>query len=129
MDPKLLELHNKGIIHVHDTDYRAMKGMTNCCLINLKDMLINGTCVQGKRIRNIHSLVVASNVTTQIIAAVWSSQYGGITIDISHLSPFIERSKLKYNNIFKKLDDPIQDKYVNTFIKKEILYYIKFYYT
>jgi ribonucleoside-triphosphate reductase len=121
MDSKLLELHNKGIIHVHDTDYRAMKGMTNCCLINLKDMLINGTCVQGKRIHNIHSLIVASNVTTQIIAAVGSSQYGGITIDISHLSPFIERSKIKYRDIFKELDGPIQEKYVNAFIKKEIV--------
>ena len=121
MDSKLLELHNKGIIHVHDTDYRAMKGMTNCCLINLKDMLINGTCVQGKRIHDIHSLIVASNVTTQIIAAVGSSQYGGITIDISHLSPFIERSKIKYRDIFKELDGPVQEKYVNTFIKKEIV--------
>lgn len=93
----------------------------NCCLINLKDMLINGTCVQGKRIHNIHSLIVASNVTTQIIAAVGSSQYGGITIDISHLSPFIERSKIKYRDIFKELDGPIQEKYVNAFIKKEIV--------
>ena len=84
-------------------------------------MLINGTCVQGKRIHNIHSLIVASNVTTQIIAAVGSSQYGGITIDISHLSPFIERSKIKYKDIFKDLDGPIQEKYVNTFIKKEIV--------
>lgn len=84
-------------------------------------MLINGTCVQGKRIHDIHSLIVASNVTTQIIAAVGSSQYGGITIDISHLSPFIERSKIKYRDIFKELDAPIQEKYVNTFIKKEIV--------
>ena len=119
MDKKLLKLHNKGAIHVHDLDYRAMRAMTNCCLLNLKDMLENGTCIQGKLIHDIHSLQVAVTVTTQIIAAVGSSQYGGISINMSHLSPFVARSKEKYEKIFDTLPD--KEVWVKKFLRKEIV--------
>ena len=91
----------------------------NCCLLNLKDMLENGTCIQGKLIHDIHSLQVAVTVTTQIIAAVGSSQYGGISINMSHLSPFVARSKEKYEKIFDTLPD--KEEWVKKFLRKEIV--------
>lgn len=119
MDKKLLRLHNKGAVHVHDLDYRAMKAMTNCSLINLKDMLLNGTCIQGKLIHDIHSLQVAVTVTTQIIAAVGSSQYGGISVNLSHLSPFVAKSKEKYEKLFDGINE--KDSLVDSFLRKEIV--------
>lgn len=126
MDKNILDMNNKGIIHIHDLDYRAMSGMTNCSLINLKDMLLNGTCIQGKAIHDIHSLRVASTIATQIIAAVGSSQYGGITINLSHLSPFVERSRLKYIQMFdsirprNKREADKKQKLIDKFLNKEI---------
>lgn len=76
MSPYLLELHNKGAIHVHDLDYRLMKGETNCCLLSLGDMLQNGTVLNGKRINKPHSLRTAVTIATQIILGVSSLQYG-----------------------------------------------------
>jgi len=73
---ELLKLHEKGAIHIHDTDYRFMHGMSNCSLINLEDMLQNGTVINGKLIEKPHSLRTATTIATQILVAVSSSQYG-----------------------------------------------------
>lgn len=94
------QAHKEGIIHFHDTDYSPAMPMTNCCLINLKDMLENGTVISGTQITKPHSLRTASTLTTQIITQVASSQYGGCTISLAHLAPFVDTSRqyLKRNN-------------------------------
>lgn len=84
--------HEDGIIHFHDTDYFAQH-MHNCCLVNLEDMLQNGTVISGTKIDRPHSFSTACNIATQIIAQVASSQYGGQTITLSHLAPFVDVSR------------------------------------
>lgn len=86
--------HEEGIIHFHDADYFAQH-MHNCCLVNLEDMLQNGTVISGTRIDKPHSFSTACNIATQIIAQVASSQYGGQTITLSHLVPFVDISRKK----------------------------------
>lgn len=86
------EAHDAGIIHQHDMDYMAQKALTNCCLINLEDMLNNGTVISGVQIDPQHRILTAATVATQIITAVASSQYGGTTITLSHLAPFVRMS-------------------------------------
>lgn len=90
------EAHDAGIIHQHDMDYMAQKALTNCCLINLEDMLENGTVISGVTIDPQHKLATASTVATQIITAVASSQYGGSTITLTHLAPYVRTSFAKY---------------------------------
>lgn len=90
------EAHDAGIIHQHDMDYMAQKALTNCCLINLEDMLNNGTVISGVRIDPQHRLLTATTVATQIITAVASSQYGGTTITLTHLAPFVRMSFARY---------------------------------
>ena len=87
--------HEAGIIHEHDTDYMAQNALTNCCLINLDDMLQNGTVMNGVHINKPRRLLTATTIATQIITAVASSQYGGTTISLTHLAPFV-RSSLEY---------------------------------
>lgn len=89
------EAHEKGIIHFHDSDYFAQP-MYNCCLVNLEDMLQNGTVISGTKIDKPHSFATACNIATQIIAQVASNQYGGQTITLSHLAPFVDISRQKY---------------------------------
>lgn len=89
------EAHEKGIIHFHDADYFAQP-MYNCCLVNLEDMLQNGTVISGTKIEKPHSFATACNIATQIIAQVASNQYGGQTITLSHLAPFVDVSRQKY---------------------------------
>lgn len=91
----VVEAHDKGIIHFHDMDYFA-NHMTNCCLINLEDMLQNGTVISENMIEKPKSFSTACNVATQIIAQVASQQYGGQTITLSHLVPFVDISRQKY---------------------------------
>lgn len=91
----ILEAHEQGIIHFHDADYFAQP-MYNCCLVNLEDMLQNGTVISGTKIEKPHSFATACNIATQIIAQVASNQYGGQTITLSHLAPFVEVSRRKY---------------------------------
>lgn len=91
----IVEAHKQGIIHVHDTDYSPAMPMSNCSLINLEDMLQNGTVISGTMIEKPHSFRTACTVTTQIIAQVASSQYGGNTITLSHISPFVDVSRQK----------------------------------
>ena len=96
LPPDVCEAHDAGIIHQHDMDYMAQKALNNCCLINLEDMLQNGTVVNGIKIDPPHKLLTATTITTQIITAVASSQYGGTTITLTHLAPFVRKSYNKY---------------------------------
>lgn len=91
----ILDAHEQGIIHFHDADYFAQP-MYNCCLVNLEDMLQNGTVISGTEIEKPHSFATACNIATQIIAQVASNQYGGQTITLSHLAPFVDISRQKY---------------------------------
>ena len=90
----IVKAHNEGIIHFHDMDYFAQH-IHNCCLVNLEDMLQNGTVISGTMIEKPHSFYTACNIATQIIAQVASSQYGGQTISLTHLAPFVDISRQK----------------------------------
>lgn len=94
---EIVEAHREGIIHFHDTDYYAQH-MHNCDLVNLKDMLQNGTVISGTMIEKPHSFSTACNIATQIIAQVASNQYGGQSISLTHLAPFVEISRQKIRN-------------------------------
>ncbi|MEE3392333.1 MAG: anaerobic ribonucleoside-triphosphate reductase [Lachnospiraceae bacterium] len=91
----IVKAHEEGIIHFHDSDYFAQH-MHNCCLVNLEDMLQNGTVISETMIEKPHSFSTACNVATQIIAQVASSQYGGQSISLSHLAPFVDVSRKKF---------------------------------
>ena len=95
----VVKAHDEGIIHFHDADYFAQKTLNNCCLINLNDMLQNGTVINGVMIEKPHRFITAATIATQIILGVSSSQYGGCTITLSHLAPFVRDS---YNKFLKK---------------------------
>ncbi len=118
---EIVEAHDKGIIHFHDMDYTSQR-MHNCELTNLEDMLQNGTVLNGIKINKPKSFLVACNVATQIITAVCSSSYGGQTISLSHLAPFVkvsfEKYKQKYIDRNHSLEDAI--KYANEDTLKEI---------
>ncbi len=90
----IVQAHRDGIIHFHDSDYYAQH-MHNCCLVNLKDMLENGTVISGTMIERPHSFSTACNIATQIIAQVASNQYGGQSISLAHLAPFVQVSREK----------------------------------
>ena len=92
LDGDISKAHDEGILHFHDTDYFAQH-MHNCDLVNLEDMLQNGTVISGTMIEKPHSFATACNITTQIIAQVASTQYGGQSISLSHLAPFVEVSR------------------------------------
>ncbi len=94
LDPEIARAHDEGIIHFHDADYFAQH-MHNCDLVNLEDMLQNGTVISGTRIDRPHSFSTACNIATQIIAQVASCQYGGQSISLSHLAPFVDVSRKK----------------------------------
>ena len=89
----IVEAHDEGIIHFHDADYYAQLSLHNCELINLQDMLQNGTVINGVQIDKPHRLITAATISTQIITAVTSSSYGGATINLSHLAPFVRDSR------------------------------------
>lgn len=89
----IVEAHDEGIIHFHDADYYAQLSLHNCELINLQDMLRNGTVINGVQIDKPHRLITAATISTQIITAVTSSSYGGATINLSHLAPFVRDSR------------------------------------
>ena len=91
---KISKAHDEGVLHFHDADY-FLQPIFNCCLINIKDMLDNGTSINGKMIESPKSFQVACTVTTQIIAAVASNQYGGQSISLTHLAPFVDVSRKK----------------------------------
>ncbi len=91
---EIVEAHEAGIIHFHDSDYYAQH-MHNCDLVNLEDMLQNGTVISGTLIEKPHSFATACNIATQIIAQVASNQYGGQSISLTHLAPFVQVSREK----------------------------------
>lgn len=104
LPPDIVEAHMNGIIHFHDADYFAQK-MYNCCLSNLDDMLQNGTVISGTMIEKPHSFSTACTITTQIIAQVSSNQYGGQSISLTHLAPFVDISRKKlYRTVNAELD-------------------------
>ena len=88
----IVKAHDEGIIHFHDADYFAQNALHNCDLINLEDMLQNGTIVNGVMIEKPHKFLTAMTIATQIITAVTSSQYGGATVTMTHLAPFVRDS-------------------------------------
>ena len=102
LPPDIVTAHDEGIIHFHDMDYFAQLALTNCELINLEDMLQNGTVINGVQIDKPHRFLTASTIATQIILAVTSSTYGGATISLAHLAPFVRDS---YNRFYKKYID------------------------
>ena len=125
--------HSQGIIHFHDADYFAQH-IFNCCLVNLEDMLQNGTVISGTLIEKPHSFSTACNIATQIIAQIASNQYGGQTITLSHLAPFVEisRQKIKKDveeevNLLSSNDSTDQAKQalINTITEKRVREEIK----
>lgn len=98
----VVKAHDEGILHFHDMDYFGQNALNNCCLINLEDMLQNGTRMNGVMIEKPHRFLTACTIATQIILGVSSSQYGGCTISLTHLAPFVRDS---YNKYYKKYQD------------------------
>ena len=123
----LMKAHDEGIIHIHDMDYIA-EHIHNCDLVNLEDMLQNGTCISGTMIEKPHSFSTACNIATQIIAQVASNQYGGQTISLAHLAPFVDVSRQKYKAavreefaaIGKTVTDEEVDRIAEMRVKKEV---------
>ncbi|MDP4118980.1 MAG: anaerobic ribonucleoside-triphosphate reductase [Bacillota bacterium] len=131
LPPDIIEAHENGIIHFHDMDYFAQH-MHNCDLVNLADMLNNGTVISGTMIERPHSFSTACNIATQIIAQVASSQYGGQSISLAHLAPFVQISRQKIRrkvmesikmvggNISEEAASPIVEKRLREEIRKGV---------
>lgn len=115
----IVEAHDQGIIHFHDADYFAQH-MHNCDLVNLEDMLQNGTVISDTMIEKPKTFSTACNIATQIIAQVASNQYGGQTITLSHLAPFVDESRKKYRRKFAEATDEFIEKMVHDDIEKGI---------
>lgn len=118
----VVKAHDEGIIHFHDMDYFAQNALHNCDLINLDDMLQNGTNINGVMIEKPHRFLTAMTIATQLITAVSSSQYGGCTITLTHLAPFVRESYNRYLEKYKKrkFNKADCEKYAKEDIKKEI---------
>ena len=118
----IVKAHEAGIIHFHDADYFAQNALHNCDLINLEDMLQNGTNINGVMIEKPHRFLTAMTIATQLITAVSSSQYGGCTISLTHLAPFVRDSYNKYLEKYKKRKFTKADceKYAKEDLAKEI---------
>ena len=115
----IVEAHDQGIIHFHDADYFAQHSH-NCDLVNLEDMLQNGTVISNVKIEKPKTFSTACNITTQIIAQVASNQYGGQTITLAHLAPFVDETRKKYKAKFKTLSDESIEKLVHDDIEKGV---------
>lgn len=122
LPPDIIQAHNEGIIHFHDADYFAQRTMYNCCLVNLEDMLQNGTVISGVMIEKPHSFSTACNIATQIIAQVASSQYGGQTISLAHLAPFVEVSRQKIRKqVVKEFEGiPVTSEKINKAVEDRV---------
>ena len=118
----VVKAHDEGIIHFHDMDYFAQNALHNCDLINLEDMLENGTNINGVMIERPHRFLTAMTIATQLITAVSSSQYGGCTITLTHLAPFARESYKRYLDKYKKrkFNKADCEKYAKEDLKKEI---------
>lgn len=119
----IVQAHDDGIIHFHDADYFAQNALHNCDLIDLEDMLQNGTNINGIMIEKPHRFLTAMTIATQLITAVNSSQYGGCTITLTHLAPFVRLSKEFYEKKYKarKCTKAEIEKYVAEDLEKEII--------
>ena len=117
----VVEAHKQGIVHFHDMDYFA-EHISNCCLVNLEDMLQNGTMINKVKIEKPHRLITATTIATQIITAVASSQYGGTSITLTHLAPFVRDSYIYHLNKYKDrgLDYDKSVEFARLDTKKEI---------
>lgn len=120
---KISKAHQECQIHYHDADY-ALSPEFNCCLVNIGDMLDNGTCMNGKLVESPKSFQVACTVATQIMAAVASNQYGGQSVDMRHFGKYLRRSKVKFENDVRntcpELSDDEVEKLVNIQLKREL---------
>ena len=119
---EIVKAHDEGIIHFHDADYFAQNALHNCELINLDDMLQNGTIINGVMIEKPHRFITAATIATQIILAVTSSSYGGATVSLSHLAPFVRDSYNRYYKKYqeRKLKDSDCKKFAEEDTKKEV---------
>lgn len=108
--PDVMKAHKEGLIHVHDMDY-AIQKMYNCALLDMEDMLQNGTVINGTMIEKPHSFATACNIATQIMAQVASNQYGGQSVSVAHLAPFVNTSRQKIKEEVKQELDDIQAEY------------------
>ena len=115
----IVDAHNQGIIHFHDADYFAQH-MHNCDLVNLEDMLQNGTVISGTMIEKPKMFSTACNVAFQIVAQVASNQYGGQTISLAHLAPFVNETRKKYRDLFPDLDEGVIETLVHEDVKKGV---------
>ena len=122
LPPEVVQAHDEGIIHFHDIDYFGMNAMSNCSLINLEDMLQNGTCINKVMIEKPHKFITACTIATQIILGVTSLQYGGATITLTHLAPFVRDSYNKYYDKYKSWGFSDEDckRYAESDTKKEV---------
>lgn len=122
LPPEIVQAHDEGIIHFHDIDYFGMNAMSNCSLINLEDMLQNGTCINKVMIEKPHKFITACTIATQIILGVTSLQYGGATITLTHLAPFVRDSYNKYYEKYKSwgFSDKDCKRYAESDTKKEV---------
>ena len=118
----IVKAHDEGIIHFHDADYFAQNALHNCELINLDDMLQNGTIINGVMIEKPHRFITAATIATQIILAVTSSSYGGATVSLSHLAPFVRDSYNKYYQKYKarKMKEADCKKFAEQDTRKEV---------
>ncbi len=123
LSEEIVNAHNEGLIHFHDSDYYAQH-MHNCDLVNLEDMLQNGTVISGTLIERPHSFSTACNIATQIIAQVASSQYGGQSISLAHLAPFVDVSRQKIRKEVKAelelIGSKVTDEVFNTIVEKRV---------
>lgn len=122
LPPEIVQANDEGIIHFHDIDYFGMKAMSNCSLINLEDMLQNGTCINKVKIEKPHRFITACTIATQIILGATSLQYGGATITLTHLAPFVRDSYNKYYEKYKSWGFSDEDckRYAEADTKKEV---------
>ncbi|MDO4922264.1 MAG: anaerobic ribonucleoside-triphosphate reductase [Phascolarctobacterium sp.] len=122
---KISKAHEEGVLHFHDADY-FIQPIFNCCLINIGDMLDNGTVMNGKLIESPRSFQVACTVMTQIIASVASSQYGGQSVDISHLGKYLRRSYEKFKNcILEAADNHVDAETLEQLINERLRYELR----
>ena len=121
---KIIKTHEDGVIHFHDMDY-YLQSIFNCCLINIGDMLENGTVMNGKLIESPKSFQVACTVMTQIISAVASSQYGGQSVDIRHLGKYLRKTRDKYECHYKEkygdiISDEVRERFIDDRLRDEL---------
>ena len=121
---KIIKAHEDGVIHFHDMDY-YLQSIFNCCLINIGDMLENGTVMNGKLIESPKSFQVACTVMTQIISAVVSSQYGGQSVDIRHLGKYLRKTRDKYERHYKEkygdiISDEVRERFIDDRLRDEL---------